>query len=322
MKYSFSLRLALATSCLLGCATDDPEIADRRGDQFEIVPVELRPQLDADGRPIPGTLEIDSSSGRMDLTSLMPERPREFRSWEEFHEWLVAQLNARIDEDDDGIRRARLSVAATTTLRYDADRDELVEVEDVAEAVVGGTFGYVLIDGALVCTSTSAPCAREQWVDSEEPDGRRHHAPNAKTVTKNGFGIEGATWVTHLVFYHSVGSETRQTQGGIRFVTSPCGFLKWCTTTTGNNFLSASFSAFRFAGSIFNFAGSAGGHNTLAIRASVAEYGVGVGSSGVGPIKPGLIGLTTGTCARHHGNDNQNPIDFFTADGQHPSAGC
>ena len=220
MNPRFLTLTALAASTLLGCATDDLDTTNRGGEMLEIVPVELRPELDREGRPLPGTLDIDTSGGRMDLTSLMPERPREFRSWEAFHEWLVAELNAELVEGEDRVRRAQLSIIAGQTVRYDAEREELVEVEDVAEAVVGGTFGYVFVDGALVCTSRTAPCAREQSLDAEE-SGRRHHLPNAKRMASNGFEIEGATWITHAFFYHNVGSETRQVQGGFQAFTQP-----------------------------------------------------------------------------------------------------
>ncbi len=313
---------AVAASCLLGCATDDLDTTNRGGEAVAIVPIELRPELDREGRPIPGTLDIDTSEGRLDVTSLMPERPREFRSWDELNEWLVAQLNAEIIEGEDGVRRAQLSIIASPAVRYDAQRDELVDVDDVAEAVVGGTFGYVLVDGALVCTSRTAACAREQSI-APEASGLRHHLPNARRMAMNGFEIEGATWITHMFFYHNVGSETRQVQGGFQVFTSPCGFFQWCTTTTGTNSLATSLIAFRQGGSIFNFQGSAAKSNVRSIRIDKIEWGPpSWGSQGPGLPPSGIIASTTGVCARHHGGTTNAVVDFQTSDGVHPAGGC
>lgn len=312
---------ALASTLLLACASDEIDTVDRRGEELAIVPVELRPQLDADGRPIPGTLEIDTSRGRMDLTSLIPDRPRAFRSWGEFHEWAAATLNAELLVVEDDHRQSQVSISAGQTLRYDAGRDAMVEVPDVLEAIVGGTFGYIVIDGAKMCTSRTAECTASQTIDPERP-GVRHHLPNAKYVFSNGLGIEGATWATHLFVYHSTGAETRQHQGGFSYTTYLCGFFKWCTTTVGSNALVASFTAWRQGGSIFNFGASQVGHNTTSVRVEKVAFGAAYGSQGPGITYLGLVQETTGMCARHHGNDTKAVIDFETADGQHPAGGC
>lgn len=320
--------LALAAICLVACSTDDDlDTADLPVRGVVITPVELRPQLDDAGRPLRGTLELDTSDGRMDLTKLVPDRPREFDSWDAFHAWAIEELNAERIDTKDGRVQTQLQVAAGPTVRYDAERGKLVEVPDAIEAIVGGAAGYVVIDGKEVCVSGHAACAAEQAMEPRV----RNHIPSSKRVSNSsGFEIQGDSWKTNLLFYVAVGTSTYQIRGGYQAGWVWCGFLTWCWRSSGTNTLAASFTAWRSTGSIYNGSNSATRNNVTSVTAMNYAFGVswGTGNNGSWNDRPsppdlGYVAATDGVCSTSSGSSGPSSINQLrTATGYHPPGGC
>jgi hypothetical protein len=315
--------LPLTALFLTACATDDaePEPAARETIHYEIVAAEPRPQIDKTGQAIPGTLVIDTSEGHMDITPLLPEKAREFASWEAFHNWAVETLNAKLVEADNGEHDTTLVAGYGPTVRYDAEKADLVPVDDPIAAILGGTWGYIYVEGKQVCVDPGAACAAEQTVRME------NHIGQVVTNSSNGLVVTGSSSIFHLFAVHEIKASTSlNASKAFSQYTYGCGFLGLgrCTATTGSDSLSASFSAYRSTGSIFNGSSSYTQANTTAVATSHWGFGVAYSSTSPVYIAPGTAGvvqLTDSMCSRHSGSDTVGYVNFASASGYHPFGG-
>jgi hypothetical protein len=318
--------IALSALLLAACAEDtvEQEAVPREAQRYEIVPAKPQPQLDKEGRAIPGTVVFDTSEGRMDITQLLPEAPREFGTWDDFHQWAAEALNARIVEADGGEHTSTLVAGYGPTVRYDADAAELVPVDDPIAAIVGGTFGYIYVKGELVCVDPAAACAAEQ---TREPARMENHIGQVVTNTNNGLTVTGSSSIFHLFAVHEIKASTSlNASRGFSQSTYSCGFfgLGSCTSTTGSDTLSASFSAYRSTGSLFNGSNAYSQKNTTAVATSHWGFGIAYSSSSpvyVTPGSAGVVSLTDSMCSRHGGSDNIGFVSFSSMSGYHPYGG-
>ena len=286
------------------CVTSEPEEEAAAREEYEelpLAPVAMHPALDDRGRDIPGTLVFDTSEGRMDITDLVPDRPREFASRIDFHKWVVETLNGKLVETDGGESTSSLEYAAATTLRYDRALADLVVVEDPVAAIIGGTEGYVVIADEKVCTSRTAPCSREAGLAAPRPT-QRAVVPWTVTGNSGPFGIRGNTWVASSSFLQWVGSSTAQwnTTTGVQLRWLPCfpGGPSWCLFRTGSNFLSTSFIA--SSGATPMVSGSASASNTFFVMDSKVVFG------------PQPFAVTDRTCASHFGSSGPSSLVLKT----------
>jgi hypothetical protein len=267
------LSLGVAASCVESeTAEDTPEdISLRETTQYRLYPVAIHPELDEQGLPIPGTLVLDTSEGKLDITHLVPERPREFESARAFHDWAVRTLNAKLVERD-GQVGSTLDYAAAMTLRLDRNTGEYVRVDEPIDMIIGGVAGYIVIAGEQICVSRNAPCSREAGL--APPDGTA-----ARFVWwidnrfSGSFNVLGTTWIGRApVLRHAV-SNTSQIGGGFSIVWPPCwpGALVVCPTTSGSNFLSVRLFGTVYPANIFQ---TNSAFNTLSVSAGHLELGL------------------------------------------------
>lgn len=261
--------LALALPGCLTSAEARDTAAARDATELRLGPVRIHPVLDDRGREVPGTLVFDTTGGRLDLSALIPDKPREFATREAFHAWAVANLNARIVAREGAEPVTQLEVTASTTLRYDRELDDLVPVDDPIEAIVGGDAGYVVIAGERACVSRSAPCARGSGLAPVESRDRAWLV----TGTTGSFGTLATSWIARDWWYESIGSSTAQwdaTTGQVWKWTS-CGWSCWTLAVRGSSFLTTSFAA--FAGRSLRSSHAASAANTLGVIASRVTFG-------------------------------------------------
>ncbi|MEJ7602548.1 MAG: hypothetical protein WKG01_31945 [Kofleriaceae bacterium] len=283
---SRSLSLAcVSVGLLASCVTDDEPVGEEllaRGSEGIVQPVAMHPALDDRGNPIPGTLVFETSEGRLDITHLVPDRPREFGSQEEFHEFVVKDLNGLIVEHEDGTRSTTIEYTASTTLRYDPRLDDLVTVEDPVDEIVGGPDGYVVIAGEQVCASRTAECAAK----ASPVDSGHRFVPAVVYGSSGPLGILGATWVVSASFVRWVGAATTQTSGTAGLRWTPCA-PHWCYSWTGSNLLTAAYGGYLFPS---NVSGAVAANNTLLVTTGKVDYGV-----------PAPFHHLNSTCATHLG---------------------
>lgn len=261
------------TACLTG---DEPseDIAARESTTIPLLPVEPRPALDEAGNPIAGTLVFDTSEGRLDITDLVPDRPREFASRTDFHRWVASTLNAKLAEHEDRELSTTLDYSAPTTVRYDRRLEAFVVVDDPVAAIIGGTEGFVVIAGEEVCTSRTAACSREAGLAPPEQTNRTLVPWIVSGRSPSGsIKIVGTTWNAFSSFLQWIGSNTIQTGGGLTFGFVPCWPLgpSWCVTRTGSNFLATSYTSWLQQGPPV-FTGAAAASNTYAIMTSQVVF--------------------------------------------------
>ena len=275
--------LALIALSLAACATDDaPDVAPKEEvTVLDLAPAQLGPQLDEKGQPIPGTLTLDTSEGRMDITDLVPEKPREFGSREEFHKWALETLNAELVEREGGYGTS-VSYTASSALLRDPATGEYELVEDPIEKIIGGREGYIVIGGEKHCASRHAPCAEEMGLETAERPAERKLVWGGQTASGPSglMGILGVSWHSapkvFVPFVTAVGSSTTQwnAPGGLRlsWITCSSNIYKTCLVLTGANVMSTSFAARRGAGTIrtsFHVAG-----NTFTVVAARFDFDV------------------------------------------------
>lgn len=293
----------VALSLVASCVSEEPEEVTGREDSEEVPlsPVAMHPARDDRGQDIAGTLVFETSGGRMDITALVPDRPREFASRIDFHEWVVETLNGKLGETADGEATSSLEYEAASTLRFDRARGDLVLVEDPVAEIIGGSEGYVVIAGERVCTSRTAPCAREAGLAAPRPTNRAV-VPWNVTANAGPFGIRGTTWLASSSFLQWVGSSTAQwnTTTGIQLAWLPCapGGPSWCLVRTGSNFLSTSFVA--AMGSTPTASGAAAASNTFFLMDSKVVFG------------PVPFLATDRTCASHFGSSGPSALSRRT----------
>ena len=318
--------IALIALSLAACAADEAvETQARETTVHEITPLELTPMLDDEGAPLAGTLELDTGEGRMDITHLIPLEPRKFESWDHFHEWAAKELNAKLVEYEDGARQSLLAASFGPTVRFDAEKEDMVPVDDPISMIVGGPWGYIFVEDKLACTSGTAECAKEQLVESWRVF---NHLPTVASGSSNGLVASGASRILHLFFYHEVSAVTQlHSSQAWRTRTFWCGFFKWCTETVGGSSLSASFSSFRNFGSIFNGSSFASRTNVWSVAATHYAWGIAVGGNTngteIGPKIPdlGIVASTTGMCSSHAAGDGRGFVSLLTASGD-TGSGC
>jgi hypothetical protein len=284
--------LAFVALCLGACSQAPDE-------GIEIVPVVLNPQLDATGAPIPGTLLIDTSEGRMDLTSLIPDQPREFASWDEVHRWATEHLNARVTEDAQGERSSMVSAGYGPTVRYDAALDDMVPVEDPIVAMLGGTSGQMIVGGKAICIDPKAACAGPSRV----------RISNREIQTNNGLTIDGATGIFRIPGYIEVKTSTSLV-ASTKIRTVGCGFLRWCIVYDAPVSLSAYITAYGGPNQTStSMPRREAVMNTTAVAAALVGFG------------GGDIFRTDGACGYANGSDTVGSISIKLADGYLPQYG-
>jgi hypothetical protein len=239
---------ALALS-LAACATEDvTELAlkdeiPEGAKVYELRPTELRPQLDKEGQPLPGTLELELSEGRLDITHLVPEKPREFESREQFREWLVKELNAQNVEGGLELDVKQLDAA----FLLDPATGEYELREDAIGAIIGGREGYVLIKGERECVS------RECFEKEERPTKERRFVLNSAYAISAPTGrmeLIGGSWHSppgSLTLWNATTSQLDSRGGVDRFVIgSGCPTSTGlCYVELGTNLVSVSYTARR-----------------------------------------------------------------------------
>jgi hypothetical protein len=294
--------LAFTALCLAACATDpgvDPNVDDLEPNDavpVEITPVVLSPQLDDAGLPIAGTLTIDTSKGRMDLTHLIPDEPRTFASWDEVHRWTAENLNAETVTDEEGHISSRLAVGYGQTVRYDTEANEMVPVANPISTMLGGTSGYIVVAGKQVCVDSTAACAPVRL----EP---------AATGSSNGLSLTGVTGIFHTWGWSEVKTATSLNTSS-RVLRYSCGFST-CYVYLSPVTLTASVYAYRSSGSISNGSRFEMATNSTAVAAAL----VGVGDTG-------LLGRTDSACGRSSGNDGAGQVNLQMLKGTFPQFGC
>ena len=275
----FTLARSLSITCLsfgllASCVADEADVGEdllARESEGIVQPVSMQPALDERGDPIPGTLVFETSEGRLDITHLVPDRPREFASNEAFHEFLIRELNGRLVEHEDGQRSSTVEYTAATTLRYDPRIDDLVIVDDPLDAIIGGTDGYIVIAGEQVCTSRAAECADKAGLTRPVERDRRI-VPAVVQGSSGPLGIRGLTWVAASSLVRWVGSSTTQTSGtaGLGWVACWSGGPSWCYGWRGSNFLSTAYRA--QLPPFLPFSGAAVASNTLHVMAGRFDF--------------------------------------------------
>jgi hypothetical protein len=239
---------ALALS-LTACATDDPPdtLAKEEGPELPLATAELRPELDKEGNPIPGTLVVDTEDGRLDITPLVEKEPREFKSREDFHRFMIEKFGAEKVEREDGVIGSSLEYTSPTTLLLDPETGEYELVEDAVEKIVGGRTGYVVIEGKEECVAKAClPDLKEEKIT----DDRRIMGALGFGMSPSGrIGVQGTSWHSppkpFLPFYTTAGASTLQWGGtaGIRLRWFPCSTnaFQTCVMLTGANALAVSY---------------------------------------------------------------------------------
>jgi hypothetical protein len=318
--------LALIALSLAACAADEAvDTQAREATVHEITPLELTPMLDEEGAPIAGTLELDTGEGRMDITHLIPLEPRKFESWDHFHEWAAKELNAKLVEYEGGVRQSLLAASFGPTVRFDAEKEDMVPVDDPISMIVGGPWGHVFVEDKLVCTSGTAECAKEQLVEPWRVFSAR---PSVASGSNNGLVASGSSRLLHLFFYHESSAITQlHTSQAWTTRTFWCGFFKWCTETVGSSSLTASFTAFRHFGSIFNGSQFATRNNVWSVAATHYAFGIAWGGWDDGTnMKPsvpnlGIVQQTSGMCSSHSASDGRGFVSLLTGTGD-TGSGC
>jgi hypothetical protein len=250
-------------------------VSARESSELALSPVSLHPAVDERGRALPGTLVFDTDGGQLDITHLVPRRPRVFGSIDTFHAWIVGALRAQVVERENGTIGTSLEYKASTTVRYDAELGDYVMVGDPVEAIVGGTEGYVVIDGVRHCTSRSAPCAVEDGlVDLESRDRTLVGQLAFGSDPAGRFGIHGRSFHTNGAcrpFYQVQGAHTLQWYGGIKLAVLQSGRSDWCVVIRGESTLGVAYAARR--GASFVTSGGAASKNVLGVVAARADWG-------------------------------------------------
>lgn len=305
---STALSILTLAAALPGClAGDEPaddvadDVAARETAPTPLLPVSMHPRLDEAGNPIAGTLVFDTSDGRLDITELVPGRPREFRSRPDFLHWMASTLNASLVERDRGELSSSIDYTAATTVRFDRDRSDFVVVDDPVAAIIGGAEGFVVVAGEKVCTSRTAECSLEAGLALPTPTTRTVVPWYASGASPSGsISIFGTTWDATSSFLQWVGANTFQTGGGIKFNWMRCGpgNVLWCYTRTGSNFLTTSYVASRSSSPVFS--GASAASNTYAVMASRVDF----------YFFPAF--LTDRTCATHFGTSNGSSISLIS----------
>jgi hypothetical protein len=242
---------ALALS-LTACATDDPAgaLAKEEAPEIPLSTVELRAELDKEGNPIPGTLVLDTEDGRLDITPLVEDKPREFASREDFHRFMIEKLGAQKVERPDGLIGSSLEYTSPTTLLLDPETGEYELIDDAVEKIVGGRTGYVVIEGKEECVAKAclADLAQEKITEERRIVGALGFGMSTPT---GRIGVQGISWHSppkpFLPFYTTVGASTTQWGGtaGLRLRWFPCStnVFRTCVALTGGNVLVVSYAA-------------------------------------------------------------------------------
>ena len=238
---------ALALS-LTACATDEPAgaLPKEEAPEIPLSTVKLGPELDGEGNPIPGTLVIDTGEGRLDITPLVEDKPREFASREDFHRFVIEKLGAEKVERPDGVIGSTLEYTSPTTLLLDPETGEYEMVDDAVEKIVGGRTGYVVIEGKEECVAKV--CLHD--LTEEKTDDRTIVGALGFAMSPNGLiGVQGTSWHSppkpFLPFYTTAGASTLQWGGtaGLRLRWFPCSTnaFQTCVIVTGSNMLAVAY---------------------------------------------------------------------------------
>lgn len=137
--------------------------------------------------------------------------PRRFDSFEAFAEFAEENLNATAYRDASGNLVAVGGRYQWSAGDVQARRDNPDALPDIVSRELGGTERRLIIGDRQI---------------SFAPDGNGTTAFSPfSTTEENCVGrhcIEGKSWIVHLIYYHSVGTRTRQTAGGTDLVPRPC----------------------------------------------------------------------------------------------------
>lgn len=137
--------------------------------------------------------------------------PRRFESWDAFATFAESNLQATVHRDPAGKVLAVGGRYEWSAGDVPAREERSDTLPDAVARILGGTEKRLVIGDQPI---SFAPA----------DNGTTSFSPFSSSA-ENCVGrhcIEGKSWVTHLAFYHSVGTRTRQTAGGTDLVARPC----------------------------------------------------------------------------------------------------
>jgi hypothetical protein len=167
-----------------------------------------------DGRFSTATKGYDAVLAPTDRFTVRPGSvnvPRRFASWDSFAAFAEKNLQATVYRDASGNVAAVGGHYEWASGDVPARKDSPGEMPDIMASILGGPEQRLIIGQQQI---SFAPAGND--TTSFSP---------FSTTRENCVGrhcVEGKSWVTHLVFYHSVGTRTRQTSGGTDIVPRPC----------------------------------------------------------------------------------------------------
>jgi hypothetical protein len=183
--------------------------------------------------PSPGELVVNSSDGGEVLN--VPAHGQTFSSQQDAISWAAANLNARIEYDEQGnaINAYWSSTEIGSFFYVDEATQSLVEVDDVAAALLGGRDGIVTIAGAQYCIRDDG-CEAGMAPHALPEESRDCGADEL-------FCIKETSFKRNLLVYKAVGTRLKQVDNGFRITHKFCwkGPIPWsCRVKHGANHLS------------------------------------------------------------------------------------
>lgn len=166
-----------------------------------------------DGR-VQAPPDYDATIAPTDRWNVRPDTvdvPRRFESWDAFANFAEKNLQATAYRDPVGKLLAVGGRYEWSAGDVPPGEDSPDTLPDVMARLLGGA-GKRLVVGDQVLSFAPAG------------NGMASFSPFSTTAEDcvDRHCIEGKSWLTHLVFYHSVGTRTRQTSGGTEYVARPC----------------------------------------------------------------------------------------------------
>jgi hypothetical protein len=139
--------------------------------------------------------------------------PKSFEDWDTLFEYAKIHLGATLIRDDDGEVIAATGRYTRTGNVVFEDAGEEFEQLDYVAAHLGGLSGEIEVAGEWLALTAGASGTEDSVLFATDDTEEVCDATGENCV-------EGHSWVTHRVIYHSVGARTKQTVGGYETVTT------------------------------------------------------------------------------------------------------
>lgn len=150
------------------------------------------------------------NGGDLDAPVVVDATPRSFADWDSLFTYAQSELGATLIRDDDGLVVAATGqYAVSGSVVFDDGGDEFESLDYVASHL-GGISGEIEVGGEIHSLHGAPGNGTVSYL-----------AQTASDCSSDGDScIEGHSWLTHAVIYHSVGARTKQTSGGFETVTT------------------------------------------------------------------------------------------------------